>query len=205
MPARVALIYAHPLAERSLANREILDAVDDLPFVARRDLYDLYPDFDIDVDAERRLLESVDLVVLQHPVHWYSMPALAKLWIDAVFGLGWAYGDGGRALVGKELLWVVTTGGDVDAYAPGGPHGHPFETFAAPVRQTALFCGMRWAEPIVVHDAHSDRAHVRAAGARLRARLIAQAGPFDTTDARVPLDGAAGRPGPTAMAAGAPR
>jgi glutathione-regulated potassium-efflux system ancillary protein KefF len=172
----IAHIYAHPLAERSLANQELLDALGDLPFVFRRNLYDLYPDFDIDVEAERALLESVDLIVLQHPVYWYSMPALLKLWIDEVFGLGWAYGSGGTALVGKQMLWIVTTGGDFRAYSESGPHRHPFDVFIAPVRQTAHFCGMHWQEPLVIHDAHSDRTHVQDAGLALRARLMKFAG-----------------------------
>jgi glutathione-regulated potassium-efflux system ancillary protein KefF len=169
----VALIYAHPYAERSLANRELLKAVEDLSFVDRRPLYDLYPDFDIDADAEREQLAKADLIVLQHPVYWYSMPALLKLWIDEVLSIGWAYGDGGRALHGKRFLWVVTTGADFRAYAPEGPHGHPFEVFTAPMKQTARFCGMEWLEPIVVHDAHADQAQVAACGALYRERMLA--------------------------------
>lgn len=169
----VALIYAHPYAERSLANRELLAAISDLAFVDLRPLYDLYPDFDIDADAERARLEAVDTIVLQHPLYWYSMPALLKLWIDDVFSVGWAYGDGGTALVGKRLQWVVTTGGDVSAYTSDGPHGHPFESFIAPFRQTARFCGMAWEEPVVVHGAHDDQREVVIAGRRYRERLLA--------------------------------
>ena len=168
----VALIYAHPYAERSLANRELLKSIEDLSFVDRRPLYDLYPDFDIDADIERERLAAVDLIVLQHPVYWYSMPPLLKMWIDEVFALGWAYGDGGTALVGKKMQWVVTTGADFRAYAPDGPHGHPFEVFVAPMRQTARFCGMEWLEPIVVHDAHADQAQVANCGRRYRDRLL---------------------------------
>lgn len=168
----VALIYAHPYAERSLANRELLSALDGLAFVDRRNLYDLYPDFDIDIETEQQRLAVVDLIVLQHPVYWYSMPALMKLWIDDVFALGWAYGNGGSALAGKRLQWVVTTGGDFDAYTPDGPHGHPFDVFVAPMRQTARFCGMHWMEPIVVHDSHADQAAVAAAGRHYRQRLL---------------------------------
>ena len=170
--ANIALIHAHPYAEQSLANRELLAAIDDLAFVARRSLYDLYPDFDIDVDAEQRALAAADLIVLQHPVYWYSTPALLKLWIDDVFALGWAYGDGGTALAGKSLQWVVTTGGDFRAYSPVGPHGHPFEAFIAPMRQTARFCGMHWLEPLIVYDAHADREHVIEAGRHYRERLL---------------------------------
>ena len=173
LPASVALIYAHPFAERSLANAELLRGVADLPFVARHDLYDRYPDFDIDAEAERDALEAARLIVLQHPVYWYSMPALLKLWIDDVFALGWAYGDGGTALQGKALLWVATTGGEPRAYVPGGPHGHPFDDFIAPIQQTAAFCGMQWLQPIIVHDAHTDRGHVAEHAALYRERLLA--------------------------------
>ena len=169
--ANIVLIHAHPYAEQSLANRELLAAIDDLSFVTRRSLYDLYPDFDIDVEAEQRVLAAADLIVLQHPVYWYSTPALLKLWIDDVFALGWAYGEGGTALVGKSMQWVVTTGGDIRAYTPAGSHGDPFEVFIAPMRQTARFCGMRWLEPLIVHDAHAHREHVVEAGRRYRERL----------------------------------
>ena len=173
MPApTIALIYAHPYAERSLANRELLAAIDDLAFVEQRALYDLYPDFDIDIETEQQRLAAVDTIVLQHPVYWYSTPALLKLWIDEVLALGWAYGGDTKALAGKRMQWVVTTGADFKAYAADGPHGHPFEVFVAPIRQTARFCGMDWQEPIVVHDAHSDRTLVAAAGQRYRQRLI---------------------------------
>ncbi len=170
--AHVTLIYAHPFDERSAANRELLAGIDGLEAVERRALYDLYPDFDIDPDAERAAVERADLLVLQHPFYWYGMPALLKLWVDEVFSVGWAYGDGGHALEGKSLLWVVTTGGDARAYTPDGPHGHPFEAFTIATRQIARFCGMRWEEPIVVHDAHHDRAHVTAAARRYRERLV---------------------------------
>ncbi|MEO8935398.1 MAG: NAD(P)H-dependent oxidoreductase [Burkholderiaceae bacterium] len=173
MPApTIALIYAHPYAERSLANRELLDAIGDLSFVEHRDLYDLYPDFDIDIETEQRRIAEVDIIVIQHPVYWYSMPALMKMWIDEVFALGWAYGTGGNALAGKRMQWVVTTGSDLKAYAEDGPHGHPFEIFVAPMQQTARFCGMQWLEPIVVHDSHSDQAAVAATGQRYRQRLL---------------------------------
>jgi glutathione-regulated potassium-efflux system ancillary protein KefF len=187
----VVLIYAHPYAERSLANRELLKSIEDLSFIDRRPLYDLYPDFDVDADLERSRLAKADLIVLQHPIFWYSMPALLKHWIDEVLSLGWAYGRGGRALHGKRLLWVVTTGADFDAYAPDKPHGHPFDVYTAPMRQTALFCGMQWEEPIIVHDAHADQAQVAACGALYRERLLAfapqpKAGHKTTEEATAP-------------------
>jgi putative NADPH-quinone reductase len=150
----IVLAYAHPHHARSRANRALLEAAESLPGVQVRRLYDLYPDFDIDVDTERAALARADAIVLQHPVYWYSVSALAKLWLDTVFVHGWAYGEGGTALVGKRFLWAVTTGGDESTYGPDGAHRHPFEAFVAPMRQTAQYCGMFWEAPFILHGAH---------------------------------------------------
>jgi glutathione-regulated potassium-efflux system ancillary protein KefF len=170
--AAVLIVYAHPHPGRSIANRLLLDAVRDLDGLRVRSLYDLYPDFSIDVEAERALLEKARLVVWQHPLYWYSVPALLQLWFEEVLGRGWAYGDGRRALAGKDCLWVATTGGSADAYTEAGEHGHPFRAFIPPVEQTARFCGMHWLEPLITHGAHVQDARApRARGAEYRARL----------------------------------
>jgi glutathione-regulated potassium-efflux system ancillary protein KefF len=169
----ICLVYAHPWHSRSRANAALLAAVADLPGVDVRRLYDLYPDFDVDVAAEQQALARADVVVLQHPIYWYSLPPLAKLWIDRVLAAGWAY-SGGRALAGKRWLWVVTTGGGEADYAPDGPHERPFESFVAPIEQTARFCGMSFLPPLVVRGAHRiDDAALAATARGYRARLEA--------------------------------
>jgi glutathione-regulated potassium-efflux system ancillary protein KefF len=150
----LVLIFAHPYPDRSRANQVLLSAVRDLPQVEVRSLYDLYPAFDIDIEAEQAVLERSKIVVWQHPLYWYAPPSLLKHWFDKVLLRGWAYGEGGTALHGKRCLWVTTTGAELDAYSPDGMHGHPFPAFVPPVEQTARFCGMRWEAPIVLHGAH---------------------------------------------------
>jgi glutathione-regulated potassium-efflux system ancillary protein KefF len=89
-----------------------------------------------------------------------------------VGGRGWAYGEGGTALAGKDCLWAITTGGDEQAYSPAGRHRHPLAAFAPVVEQTMRYCGMNWLEPFVVHGAHQvEPEALQAAGADLRARL----------------------------------
>ena len=170
----IALIYAHPYPQRSRANRVLLEAVRDVPGVSVRALYDLYPDFAIDVQAEQEALSAAHAVIWQHPLYWYSVPGLLKHWFDKVLAHGWAYGEGGTALQGKSCLWVATTGGDERAYSAAGMHAYPFETFVPPVLQTARFCGMRFEDPIVVHAAHrtSPEALQREAE-RYRQRVVA--------------------------------
>jgi glutathione-regulated potassium-efflux system ancillary protein KefF len=150
----IDLVYAHPYPDRSVANRTLVAALEGLPGLRLASLYDLYPDWGIDVDAEQEALASADVVVWQHPMHWYGPTPLLKLWFDKVLALGWAYGEGGTALHGKTCLWVVTTGGDELAYSPGGMHAHGFEAFVGPIRQTAVLCGMKFVEPFVIHGAH---------------------------------------------------
>jgi glutathione-regulated potassium-efflux system ancillary protein KefF len=170
------VVYAHPHHPRARANREMLRALEDLPAASVRPLYDLYPDFDIDVAAEQAAVAAADAIVLQHPLYWYTMPALAKLWLESVFVHGWAYGDAGRAVAGKRFLWAVTTGGGDGDYLPGAAHDHPFEAFVPPVRQFARYCGMRWEPPFVLHGAHRvDAAALRERAAAYRARVAALA------------------------------
>ncbi len=152
--APVVLIFAHPYPDRSLANRKLLEAVEDLGGVNVRSLYDLYPTFDIDVSAEQAALRAASLVVLQHPMYWYSVPSLLKHWFDKVLARGFAYGPGGQVLWGKRCLWVVTTGGDEQAFGAHGMHGRPFAEFTPVIERTAAFCGMLWEEPLVVYGAH---------------------------------------------------
>ncbi|MET0344231.1 MAG: NAD(P)H-dependent oxidoreductase [Polyangiales bacterium] len=150
----ICLVYAHPYPDRSRANRVLLDGVRDLPDVFVRSLYELYPDFAIDVEAEQHALEAARILVLQHPLYWYSVPGLLKHWFDKVLSLGFAYGPGGRALHGKTCLWVATTGATEHGYTLTGLHHRAFADFVPPIEQTARFCGMHWADPIIVHGAH---------------------------------------------------
>ena len=168
----IAVIHAHPYPGRSRACAALTEAIRDLPGVELRMLYDLYPDFGIDAAAERSALERAKLVVLLHPLYWYTAPALLKLWFEHVFTKGWAYGDKGTALAGKECLWVTTAGGEEQAFTASGRHEHELAAFAPVLEQTARFCGMRWLEPFAVYGAHvvSDE-ELRAAAARLRSRL----------------------------------
>jgi len=168
----IVVVLAHPYPDRSFANLVLARALDGLENVAVRSLYDLYPDLAIDGAAERQALEAASVVVWQHPIYWYSTPALMKLWFEKVLTAGWAWGPGGDALRGKRCLWVATTGGDDIDYSPAGIHGQSFDTFVPAVRQTAEFCGMIWLEPIIIHAARQlDVAELEVLGAHYRARV----------------------------------
>ena len=181
MSRSVAIIYSHPYPNRSRAGRTLLDGVRDLPALEVRSLYTLYPDFDIDVEAEQRALLAADVVIWQGPFYWYGVPALMSLWIEKVLAHGWAYGEEGTAVRGKTVWWVTTTGAPASAYRPGGMHGHPIEAFLPAVSQTARFCGMRWVDPpLIVHGAHRlATSELEAAAQTYRERLLSLAGAPD--------------------------
>ncbi|HEY1092682.1 MAG TPA: NAD(P)H-dependent oxidoreductase [Burkholderiaceae bacterium] len=154
----ILLLAAHPDLGQSRVNRAMLDAVQGAGFaperLAVRDLYRLYPDYAIDVQAEQAALAAARLIVLLHPLQWYSMPGLQKLWLDEVLRFGWAYGPGGEALAGKDLWLALSTGGAAESYSAEGHNGHAIDTFLLPYSASARLCGLRWLPPLVLHGAH---------------------------------------------------
>jgi putative NADPH-quinone reductase len=150
----ILVILAHASLRRSRINRRLAHAAIVLPNVTVHDLYETYPDFDIDVPYEQALLAAADLVVIQHPLQWYSVPSLLKEWFDVVLEHGWAYGEGGKALAGKSYWLVASTGGTQETYRTDGVHQHPFSSFLAAQLQTARLCGMTWLTPHVFHGAN---------------------------------------------------
>ena len=203
--SHVLVLAAHPDLRLSRVNRALLDAARQLgadasaattttrstlaasgtpstpvapvaPSIEVRDLYARYPDYVIDVPAEQAAAERADLIVWQHPLHWYAMPPLMKLWLDDVLTLGWAYGHGpngpGTALRGKDVWLVASTGGPASAYHPDGYNRYFFDAFLPPYEQTAALCGMRFLPPLLLHGARSASkaqldAHVKVFADRL--------------------------------------
>lgn len=142
----------HESLEESVGNKALFDAIKTRDNLCVRNLYDIYPDFRIDVEAEQALLVEYDTIVFQHPFYWYSCPALMKQWQDKVLTYGFAYPPKeGKALHGKKWLSVITTGGPEWAYRSGGFNNFTMSELLRPFQQTAYLCGMGWLPPFVVH------------------------------------------------------
>ena len=167
---RILILLAHPQLEQSRAAASMVDALAatlDAPpaglQIELRDLYARYPDYLIDVPAEQAALAGVDLLVWLHPIHWYGMPPLMKLWLDEVLAFGWAYGPGGQALRGIDLWLAISTGGPEASYRSDGHNRYFFDAFLPPYEQTAALVGMRFLPPLVLHGAlRSGQADLQA-------------------------------------------
>jgi glutathione-regulated potassium-efflux system ancillary protein KefG len=150
---RTLLVYAYPALERARISPAMADAVRDLPGLTVHDLYEVYPDFTIDVPAEHRRMYDHDLIVLQFPLYWFSIPSLLKEWMDLSWSRGFAFGEGAR-LKGRTLMCAISTGANRDAYE-NGVYRFPLDEFLRPLKEAAGYCGLTWAEPFVLHGAQA--------------------------------------------------
>lgn len=153
---KILVLFAHPAYKRSKMNAALRGAVEGLAGVTVHDLYASYPDFLIDVAKEQQLCLDHDVLILQHPLYWYSTPAIVNEWLDLVLVHGWAYGTDGRALEGKIFFETLTAGGDATAYSAAGSNHFTLRELTLPLRATANLCRMRWLPPYAVLGVHRD-------------------------------------------------
>ena len=155
MPNRILILFAHPLFEKSNVNDALVKHIPVSPYITFHDLYQEYPEFDIDMKREQQLLLMHDIIIWHHPMYWYSCPPLLKQWIDLVLEHGWAYGKEGKALQGKLLMQTITTGGRKENYSATGRDRYTITQLLEPFNQTAKVCNLTYLPPFIVHGAHS--------------------------------------------------
>lgn len=163
---RVLILFAHPRFEKSRVNRSLLSALPLSEAITLHDLYERYPDQNIDVEAEKQLLAAHDVLIWHHPFYTFSAPAILKQWMDLVLEYGWAHGEGGNALKDKTAFNVVTTGGSRESYGPDGFNRFTLHEFLRPFEQTACLCKMIYLPPFAVQGTYrlSDGEMLRHAG-----------------------------------------
>jgi glutathione-regulated potassium-efflux system ancillary protein KefG len=154
MANRILILFAHPRFERSANNTLLVRHIPKVPEITFHDLYEKYPDFNIDIEKEKQLLEDHQIIIWHHPFYWYSAPPLLKQWIDLVLEFGWAYGPGGNALAGKVVFHCITIGGPRSAYSRTGYNRFTLMELLTPFSQTAHLCKMVWLPPFAVHGTH---------------------------------------------------
>jgi len=151
---KILILFAHPRFEKSKTNRALLKDIDSINGVTLNDLYEQYPDFNIDTDREKELLLTHQIIIWHHPFYMYSAPALLKQWIDLVLEHGWAHGRGGGNLNNKIIFNVITSGGTREVYAANAFNRFTIREFLIPFEQTATLCKMIYLPPFTVQGTH---------------------------------------------------
>ncbi len=64
--AKVLILFAHPALEKSRVNRRLIRAAENIDNVTLNDLYEEYPDFDVDIKREQQLLIEHEVIILSH-------------------------------------------------------------------------------------------------------------------------------------------
>lgn len=138
-----------------------------------------------DVAQQVDLLRQADLLVMVQPMWWFSLPAMAKGWIDRTFVNGYAYDYPGPPpwpgpLTDKRALAVFTSSYEAGDY--GGDRLRPVEDVLYPLLWgTFAYTGMQVLRPFIAYAADSVDAVARAgylAALRERLRAIAHEPPM---------------------------
>jgi len=159
---KILILFAHPALQKSRIHKTLITSVKKVDNVTLHDLYEEYPEFDIDAKREHKIIENHDVLIFQFPLYWYSTPSILKQWFDIVITFGWGFGPGAVALKNKKFLLVVSSGGPKKAYQPEGSNRHTLNQLLAPLEESAHFCQMEYLPPFVIHGSLSmPEQHIR--------------------------------------------
>jgi NAD(P)H dehydrogenase (quinone) len=115
------------------------------------DWTDASKEYSHEVKSHMARVAAADLIIVIFPVWWFSLPAMAKGWVDRVLNRGFAYEP--STLSGKRMVWIGLAGGAAADYAASG-----FDELL--VRQlrvgVAEVCGITDATVHLVHNTHDE-------------------------------------------------
>lgn len=149
---KTLIVVAHPNIAQSVVNRtwaETFSRHGDRYTVHQ--LYAAYPDGNIDVAAEQKLIEAHGTLILQFPIYWFSCPPLLKQWLDSVFTHGWAFGSSATAFKGRAIGLAVSHGTPPQDYAHSGKVRHTLAETLVPFENVANYIGAKYLPPFGFH------------------------------------------------------
>ena len=142
----VLVVSGHTDLNDSVANKRILEELSKRLSNAEIDyLSKLYPNYIIDVEKEQEKLLKADIIVLQYPLFWYSMPSLLEKWMEDVFKHGFSHGSEGDKLKGKKMIISLTTGAPEEVY-------NNIDDFLNPIKASCKLCQMEYVGSIVTYS-----------------------------------------------------
>ena len=151
---KTLIVVAHPNIENSMVNQCWLNELKKHPdqFTVH-ELYKAYPDGRINIEAEQRLVEQHESLVLQFPVYWFNCPPMLKQWLDEVFLYGWAYGSTGDKLKNKKIALAVTAGIELVDYKANGRYTFTLEEVLRTFEITIKYVGAEYVSHFAFYGA----------------------------------------------------
>ncbi len=108
-----------------------------------------------DIVAEIEKCEWADLLILQFPMSWFSVPGILKGWIDRIFVRGIFYGTGKTfetgGMRGKRAMLSLTTGALQPMYTDNSRFGGLYQQMFHLNYGTLRFVGYDVLNPFVVY------------------------------------------------------
>lgn len=117
----------------------MIEAYQNLDNVTFRDLYEEYPEFNIQTSFERNLLRENEIIIFHFPLIWFGIPPLLKLWIDEVFDIRWFRNKIEERPLDKKDVYIVASA--ESAYQSFKQDGH--EQFDAGIYLNSLIESIR--------------------------------------------------------------
>jgi len=150
---KTLVIVTHPKIEDSLINKRWVEELKKFPEkYTVHELYESYPDENIDVKKEQELIEAYDKIILQFPFYWFSSPPLLKKWMDEVLLHGWAYGSkSGFKVGGKKIALAISVGVDLDDYSAEGKYKYTMKELTRPFELSFEYVKADYKEPFVYY------------------------------------------------------
>ncbi|MEG0070084.1 NAD(P)H-dependent oxidoreductase [Cetobacterium sp.] len=149
---KILVVVSHPDLDNSVVNKRWIEELKKEDDIKIRNLDELYPNRDIDIEVEKKYLEEAERVVFQFPFYWYSMPGIMRDYFDKVLEFKWAYGPNGDALKGKEFLVAVSVGAPQYSYQGGSYNNFTITELLRPLEATANAIQMTYLPYFAVFD-----------------------------------------------------
>jgi hypothetical protein len=123
------------------------------------------------VDREQAAAAGARCDLFQHPLYWYSTPAILKEWQDLVLEHGFAYGSRGHRAARQAVLQRADRRRTEAPTAEGYNH-FTIRELLRPLEQTAMLCGMTYLPPFALFGARTAVEEGRIARTRPIGRLL---------------------------------
>ena len=146
----ILVVLAHPSLEQSEVNSSHLSKLKSIKEITVNNLYKKYPDFNIDVANEQKLLIDHDIIILQFPLYWFSSPALLRKWQDEVITSAFSIGQNNK-MKGKKLMIVTSVGGTKSDYRHGDLLNITMDEVLSPFEAFAHLTEMKYLPPFVTY------------------------------------------------------